>query len=321
MELIGKQLIGSTYTAAGEESFRAVDPVTGTPLEPQFHEATPGEVDEAACAAARALGDYPKASLSLRAAFLDGIGTELLALGPDLIARAHAETALPRPRLEGELARTVNQWQQFAQYVRNGAFLEVRIDRALPERKPQPRPDLRTMQIPLGPVAVFGAGNFPLAFSVAGGDTASALAAGCPVVVKGHPAHPGTSELAGLAVMRAVQKYAVPAGVFSLLQAQKNDTGAALVQHPQIKAVAFTGSLSGGRALYDLAGSRPEPIPVYAEMGSVNPVFFLPGVLGDKAESLAVALVESLTLGVGQFCTSPGLIIALNGAETDTLLA
>ncbi len=321
MPITGKQIIGSEFCSSGEQRFFAVNPATGVALEPQFCEASQDDIESAACAAVDAFDRYRKQSSEQRAVFLESIGEELMTLGPDLIARAHEETALPRSRLKGELVRTANQLHLFAQHVRQGSYLEARIDRALPERTPLPKPDIRSLQIPIGPIAVFGASNFPLAFSVAGGDTASALAAGCPVVVKGHPAHPGTSELAGLAVMRAVQNNNVPAGVFSLLQAKHIDVGAALVQHPSIKAVAFTGSLAGGRAIYNLAGLRSEPIPVYAEMGSVNPVFFLPQIIDDKGASLAAALVESLTLGVGQFCTAPGLVLVLKNSVTDAFLS
>ncbi len=320
MSLLGTQIIASEFSSVCVQSFAAVNPATGIALEPQFCEATRDDVNSAATAAAAAFDLYRKLPSLQRAAFLESIGEELMALGEDLLARAHEETALPTPRLKGELSRTVNQLQLFAQEIRQGAYLGVRIERALPERALGPKPDLRVMQIPLGPVAVFGASNFPLAFSVAGGDTASALAAGCPVVVKGHPAHPGTCELAGQAVIRAVRKNQMPPGVFSLLQAESTEVGAALVQQPEIKAVAFTGSLTGGRALFDLACSRSEPIPVYAEMGSVNPVFLLPQIIGDEGDLLAVALAESLTLSVGQFCTAPGLIVVIKGAATDAFL-
>lgn len=320
MSLKGEQIIGSEFCSMGEQTFASVNPATGIFLETQFCEATREDIDAAVDAANIAFDLYRKLPSVQRAAFLESIGDQLLVLGAELVTCAHEETALPHQRLEGELARTVNQLKLFAQQVRQGSFLEARIDRALPERLPVPKPDLRAMQIPLGPVVVFGAGNFPLAFSVAGGDTASALAAGCPVVVKGHPAHPGTSELAGQAVMQAVDKNGIPPGVFSLLQASSTDTGAALVQHLQIKAVAFTGSLKGGRALFDLACSRPEPIPVYAEMGSVNPVFCLPQLIKDNGTSLAIALAESLTLGVGQFCTAPGLVLVIKDATTHTFI-
>lgn len=320
MNISGEQIIGSELRPSGARRFGVVNPATGSAFEPQFCEATRADVDDAARSAAGAFDLYRKLPLAQRAAFLENIGEQLLLLGEALIDRAQEETALPRSRLEGELVRTVNQLQLFAAQVRQGAYLEARIDRALPERMPVAKPDIRAVLHPLGPVAVFGASNFPLAFSVAGGDTASALAAGCPVVVKGHPAHPGTSELAGQALMRAVQTSHVPPGVFSLLQAKQNDAGATLVQHPLIKAVAFTGSLAGGRALFDLACSRPEPIPVYAEMGSVNPVFFLPQIVQDQGKALASALVESITLGVGQFCTAPGLILVIKHVAMDAFV-
>ncbi len=320
MKIRGEQVIGSEFRPSKEKSFNAVNPAVSAVLAPPFHEATRDEVDSAAAAAASAFEIYRKVPLLQRADFVELIGETLTANGSDLVARAHEETALPLPRLEGELSRTVGQLKLFAQQIRQGAFLGVRIDRAMPERTPVPRPDLRTMQVPLGPVAVFGASNFPLAFSTAGGDTASALASGCSVVVKGHPSHPGASELAGQAVISAVQKSGVPPGVFSLLQSNGTDVGMALVQHPLIKAVAFTGSLAGGRTLFDLACARPEPIPVYAEMGSVNPVFMLPQIIADQGEHLAVSLAESLTLGVGQFCTSPGLVFAVDDRSTGLFL-
>jgi len=320
MHLRGEQIIGSSFCRSSGPRFSAVDPITGGVLPPQFCESTYNDVNAAAYVAAEAFEPYRKVTLKQRALFLEEVGAQLTALGADLVARAQDETALPQPRLEGELSRTVNQWRLFAQEVRQGSHLQVRIDRALPDRTPMAKPDLRAMQVPLGLVAIFGASNFPLAFSVAGGDTASALAAGCPVVVKAHPAHPGTSELAGQAVISAVQKCGMPAGIFSLLQAKQADVGVTLVKHPLIKAVAFTGSLAVGRLLFDLACTRSEPIPVFAEMGSVNPVFLLPQSVADKGDSLATALADSVTLGVGQFCTSPGLILMVASTATDTFL-
>ncbi len=320
MGLKGMQIIASEFRASDDRGFAAVNPATGALLEPRFREATADDINRAASAAADSFDQYRTLPIEQRAAFLEEIGKQLSACAPELIARAHAETALPAARLEGELARTVNQLNLFARLVLQGSFVAARIDSAAPERAPVAKPDIRTMLVPLGPVAVFGASNFPLAFSVAGGDTASALAAGCPVVVKGHPAHPGTCELAGQAIVNAIRKNRVPPGVFSMLHAQGSDAGAAIVAHPMIRAVAFTGSLSGGRALFDLGCSRPEPIPVFAEMGSINPVFVLPGVLADRGMSLAESLVESMTLGVGQFCTSPGLIVAIRSAALDRFL-
>ena len=314
------QIIASEFRASGERGFAAVNPATGALLEQRFKEACSDDIDRAAKAAADSFDQYRMLPMEQRAAFLEDIGSELSACAPELVTRAHAETALPGVRLEGELARTVNQLKLFARMVKQGSFVAARIDRAAPDRLPAPKPDIRTMLVPLGPVAVFGAGNFPLAFSVAGGDTVSALAAGCPVVVKGHPAHPGTCELAGQAIVNAIRKNQVPSGIFSLLHAEGRDAGAALVTHPEIRAVAFTGSLSGGRALFDLGCSRSEPIPVFAEMGSVNPVFVLPKILADRGPLLAEGLVESMTLGVGQFCTSPGLIVAIRSAALDQFL-
>ena len=313
MCLTGKQLIGSSYAFTGEQTFQAVNPETGAALEPLFYEGTSQDVDRAVALAEKAFDAYRATGNIKRGEFLETIATELLTLEGVLVDRAMQETGLPEARLVGELGRTVNQLKLFARLIKEGSYVEARIDRALPDRLPVPKPDLRQSLIALGPIAVFGASNFPLAFSVAGGDTASALAAGCPVVVKGHPAHPGTSELAGQAITKAVEKCDLPEGVFSLVQGSGFEVGASLVEHPRIKAVAFTGSLAGGRALFDLASSRPEPIPVYAEMGSVNPIFLLPQALQEHGDSLAKDFVESVTLGVGQFCTAPGLVFAIKG--------
>lgn len=317
---VGDQIIASVFSSGGEGSFSAVNPVEEALLEPEFSEASLENVARAVKEAEECFDSYRSLPLNQRASFLDCIADELMTLESELITRAHQETALPQLRLEGELARTVNQLKLISQHVRIGAFVRPRIDRAEPDRVPLAKPDVRTMNIPLGPVAVFGASNFPLAFSVAGGDTASALAAGCPVVVKGHPAHPGTSELAGRAIMSAVEKMGIPSGVFSLLQAADYTIGHALVQHPSIKAVAFTGSLGGGRTLFDLACARSEPIPVFAEMGSVNPVFVFPSAVRSSAEPLAEGLASSLTMGVGQFCTAPGLIFLIKDEASEKFL-
>jgi NADP-dependent aldehyde dehydrogenase len=279
-------------------------------VQTEVEEASAAHVDAALEAAERAAHEYRRTSPAQRAAFLDRIAEEIERVG-DLLDVAHAETALPPARLAGERARTTGQLRLFADLVREGSWVEARIDRALPDRTPLPKPDVRRMLIPIGPVAVFGASNFPLAFSVAGGDTASALAAGCPVVVKAHPAHPATSELAGRAVTRAAAAAGMPPGVFSLIQSSRNDVALALVRHRHTAAVGFTGSLRAGRALFDAAAQRPDPIPVYAEMGSVNPVFLLPGALAERAEAIAEGLAISVTLGVGQFCTNPGVVVGV----------
>lgn len=317
MQLTGMQLLGAEQSAMGATSFRAFDPVKGSFLAPEFHEATEQEVAQAIDLAETAFDAFRGTALDVRGRFLERIAVQLEEVATPLVERAHQETGLPSARLDGELARTTGQLRMFAELVRQGAWQDMRRDAALPERAPQPRPELRAMRIPLGPVAVFGASNFPLAFSVAGGDTASALAAGCPVVAKGHPAHPGTSEIAGRTILAAAEACGLPEGVFSLVQGQSVAVGSALVQHPLVKAVAFTGSLAGGRALFDLAAARPEPIPVFAEMGSINPVFLMPGILELAAEELAEGYVNSLLLGTGQFCTNPGVVVAVKGGALD----
>ncbi|MDH3999080.1 MAG: aldehyde dehydrogenase family protein, partial [Desulfuromonadales bacterium] len=300
LTLSGRQLIGGELCAEGNVVFRAIDPQSGEHLAPPFHQASNAEVAQAAELAEAAFDPFRNISIDQRADFLDAIGEELTAIGPQLIARAGEETALPEMRLQGELVRTVNQLKLFARVLRDGSYQDARIDCAQPQRQPLPKADVRSMLIPLGPVAIFGASNFPLAFSVAGGDTAAALAAGCPVVFKGHPLHPGTCELAAQSISSAAVRNGLPPGVFALLQSDSNHTGAALVQQPQIKALAFTGSLAGGRALFDLACARSEPIPVFAEMGSINPLVCLPQAVAERTESLAQGLADSITLGVGQ---------------------
>ncbi len=318
--LTGANFIGARESREGEVTFRAQDPRTGTALDPEFAEATPTEIGAAAGAADEASETCAAVPAARRAAFLRAVADQLEALGDALLERAEAETALPRPRLTGERARTANQARLFADLVEDGSWVDARIDRALPDRQPLPRPDLRRMLVPLGPVAVFGASNFPLAFSVAGGDTVSALAAGCPVVVKAHPAHPGTSELAARAVLAAAAKTGMPDGVFSLLQGPSPAVGQALVTRGPIQAVGFTGSLGGGKALFDAAARRLQPIPVFAEMGSANPVFVLPDALATRGEDIAKALAASVTLGCGQFCTSPGLTFVLGSAESEAFV-
>lgn len=319
-DLTGAALLGSR-DLTGAATFRAVDPATGASLEPAFTEAGPAEVAQAAALAASAFPLYRATTPEARAAFLDAIAANIEALGDGLITRAAEETGLPTARLTGERARTMGQLRLFASWVRAGGADEPRLDSALPARTPLPRADLRLRHIGVGPVAVFGASNFPLAFSVAGGDTASALAAGCPVIVKGHPAHPGTSELVGRAIRAAVAEAGLPEGVFSLLTGTSHELGSALVADPRVKAVGFTGSRAGGLALCRIAASRPEPIPVFAEMSSINPVFLLPAALEARAEALATGFVGSLTMGAGQFCTNPGLVIALSGPALDRFIA
>ena len=296
--------------------FQAVDPSTGARRPQPFSEAGWADVADACALAEAAFPAFSALPPDDRAAFLDAVAERIGAIGDELIATAMAETGLPRARLEGERGRTMNQLRLFATVVRQGDWLDAAIDPGLPERAP-PRADLRRMNLALGPVAVFGASNFPLAFSVAGGDTASAFAAGCPVVVKGHPAHPGTGELVARAVRAAAEACGLPAGVFSYLPGTTNALGAALVADPRVKAVGFTGSRAGGLALMRIAEQRAEPIPVYAEMSSINPVVLLPAALAVRAEALAQAYVQSLTLGAGQFCTNPGLVIGIAGPDLD----
>lgn len=320
MQLLGTSLIPDPASDEGTATFRAVDPATGEPLEPEFHEASAASIERAMLSAQEAFRTLRAQPPEARAAFLRAIAEEVVELGDILISRANHETGLPEGRLTGERGRTVGQLRMFADLVEEGSWVDARIDTAIPDRVPLPRPDLRRMLVPLGPVAVFGASNFPLAFSVAGGDTASALAAGCPVVFKAHPAHPGTSELTARAVIRAASKTRMPAGVFTLLQGQSHEVGLALARHPLIRAIGFTGSLRGGRALFDEAAARPEPIPVYAEMGSINPVFVLPSALQEREVEIADGLATSITMGVGQFCTNPGVVVATRGPGLDRLV-
>ena len=317
MNLHGKSLIAGRLSAGTGATTRAVSPLDGTPLEPPVCLAGPADADAALEQAEAAFAAYRAVTGAGRAAFLEKIADEVLALGDELIARAYRETGLPEARLTGERARTTGQLRMFAGVAREGSWVDARIDTALPDRQPAPRPDLRRMLLPVGPVVVFGSSNFPLAFSVAGGDTASALATGNPVVVKAHSGHPGTSELVATAVRRAVVTGGLPDGVFSLLQGSGKVLGPALARHPFTRAIGFTGSRAAGRALFDLAAARPDPIPVFAEMSSLNPVFLLPGALRERAAAIAEGLRASVTLGVGQFCTKPGLVFGVRGPEFD----
>ena len=313
-QITGSILIGQDE-ARGSSSFAAISAATGEALGPPFQDADATHVAQACALAAQAWGEFSERSPAVRAQFLERIGAEIVALGEPLIARAMAETGLPRARLEGERARTVGQLEFFAALLREGSWMDATLDQALPQRTPQPRPDLRRRHVAIGPVAVFGASNFPLAFSVAGGDTAAALAAGCPVVVKGHPAHPGTGELVARAVRAAVVHSGLPAGTFSYLPGATAALGAALVADPRIRAVGFTGSRAGGLALARIASERPEPIAVFAEMSSINPVILLPAAARARGAALGRAYVASLTLGAGQFCTNPGVVLLLDGTD------
>ncbi len=312
--LTGKHLISGDWVAGGR-TFES-SPVVGDPK--TFSEGSPDQVDLAAQAAEAAFASYGYSSRTDRAVFLDRIADELDGLADQLTEIGSAETGLPAARLVGERGRTTSQLRMFARHIESGEHLDRRHDTALPDREPAPRSDLRLIQRPVGPVAVFGASNFPLAFSVAGGDTASALAAGCPVVVKGHPAHPGTGELAAQAIDQAREACGLHPGVFSFVQGGSHEAGAALVQHPTIRAVGFTGSLGAGRALFDLCAARAEPIPFFGELGSINPVFVLADALHLRGGAIAQGWADSLALGVGQFCTNPGVLVLLKGeAATD----
>lgn len=315
-ELSGRSLIGFREGSGAGDTFYAVDPANGEKLQPGFTPATAEEVDAAVRMAANAFEHYRQISGRERGALLRKIAANIEAVAPEAIDRAHRETALPLPRLQSEAARTCGQIRMFADVVEEGSWVQARVDRPIPDRKPIPKPDVRSMLRPLGPVAIFGASNFPLAFSVGGGDTASALAAGNPVVVKAHPAHPGTSELVGRAIQQTVREAGLPEGIFSLLFDAGTKVGIELVKHPLTKAVSFTGSRAGGRALMDLAAARPEPIPCFAEMGSTNPLFILPGALRERGEAIAAGLHTSFTLGAGQFCTKPGMVFLPESAES-----
>ncbi|TPG42519.1 aldehyde dehydrogenase (NADP(+)) [Sphingomonas koreensis] len=312
--LIGSQAITSSDT------FRAIDPATDAALDTDFSVSSATHVEQACELATAAFDVFRETDPEQRATFLETIADEIEGI-EGLVARAVLESGLPEARLNGERSRTTGQLRLFARTLRQGRSASVVIDHALPDRQPVPRADLRQRRIAVGPVAVFGASNFPLAFSVAGGDTAAALAAGCPVVCKGHPAHPGTSEMVARAIQRAIATCGLPEGVFSLLQGPDNALGAALVRDPRIKAVGFTGSRAGGLALVALAQQRPEPIPVYAEMSSVNPVILFRHALAARGEALGKAYVGSLTLGAGQFCTNPGVVIGLDGPDLDVFAA
>lgn len=320
MPVITKNIIGFQQSHQGKDTIQATNPRTLQTLEEGFYVAGAQEIELAMQKAAQAFQQYKITDGRQRAAFLEAIAGEIEALGQELVDRAVAETGLPEGRIAGERGRTCGQLRLFANIAREGSWVEAVIDTALPDRKPLPRPDIRKMLRPLGPVVVFSASNFPLAFSTAGGDTASALAAGCPVIVKAHESHLGTNSMVAGAISEAARKTGMPDGVFSSLNGIGFTLGQTLVKHPLAKAVAFTGSHRGGKALYDLATQRPEPIPVFAEMGSVNPVILLEKALAGQAASLATQLAGSVTLGAGQFCTNPGLIFAPMGVHLDEFM-
>ncbi|MEK0448531.1 MAG: hypothetical protein RL088_799 [Verrucomicrobiota bacterium] len=315
--LHGHSFIAGKQAADSARTFLAKSPLDGSELAPAFHEATATEVDAAVCAAEDAFEIYRRVDALARADFLDVIANEIVALGDTLIQRAHLESGLPVDRLTGERTRTCSQLKAFGALVREGSWVDARIDHANPDRTPVPKPDMRRMLVPLGPIVVMGASNFPLAFSTAGGDTASALAAGCTVVMKAHGSHPGTAELVATAIYRAIEKCGLPAGVFSMLHGAGSVVAQALVKHPLVRGLGFTGSERAGRALFDAAAARPEPIPVFAEMGSLNPVVILPNALKERGAAIAAGLKNSFTMGVGQFCTKPGLVLALGGPDFD----
>lgn len=317
MNLTGKNFIGNRQSGEGGETFNAVNPANNETLETDFHEATVDEIEAAVVKAEEAFVKYGRTKGRERAAFLEAIADEFTALGDALVQRCSLETGLPEARLVGERGRTTGQLKLFSELLKEGSWVDARIDTGDPRRKPAPKPDIRSMLRPLGPVGIFGASNFPLAFSVAGGDSASALAAGCPVVFKAHPAHPGTCELVAGAIETAARETGMPDGTFSMLYGRSTRVGMAIVQHRLIKAIGFTGSFRGGKAIYDAAVRRTEPIPVYAEMGSSNPVFVLPGALRERKEEIAKGLAASVTLGVGQFCTNPGLVFYERSAESE----
>jgi NADP-dependent aldehyde dehydrogenase len=313
-------LIGFGRCETGGRSFRGVAAATAELREPDFISATPADVDRAAKLAADAHRTYGWTTGADRARLLRAIAEGVNKAADAITERAVLETALPEARIRSEIGRTTSQLEMFARLVEEGSWVEARIDHGAPDRKPLPKPDVRSMLRPIGPVAVFGASNFPIAFSVAGGDTASALAAGNPVIVKAHPAHPGTSELVGLAVQAAVRACGLAEGVFSLLFDSGYEVGQQLVQHPAVRAAGFTGSRTGGQALCRLAAQRPDPIPVFAEMGSINPVFILSGAARDRGAEIATGLHASFTLGVGQFCTNPGLVVLGAGDAYEPLV-
>ena len=318
--ITGTNFIGNKSSAAGTKTFKTFNPQLNIENQNIFTEATSEEIDQAVTLAGEAFKKFSKISREKKALFLNTIADEILALGDELIEIYCLESGLPEGRAKGERGRTIGQLRSFAELVADGSWVEATIDTAIPDRVPIPKPDIRKMLVPIGPIVVFGASNFPLAYSTAGGDTASAFAAGCPVLVKSHPMHAGTGELVASAIIRAVEKTGMPNGTFSNLNSSGIEVGQKLVNHPGVKAVGFTGSIRGGRALYDLASQREEPIPVFAEMGSINPVVILPKALETRGVDLAKTYAKSITLGTGQFCTNPGLLLGIKGASLDRFI-
>ncbi len=319
--ITGKNYIGNSWSNRGTKTYKTFNPLLNIENEPIFYEATQQEIDEAVSLATDAFKIFKKTSGEQRAKFLNQIADEILALDDQLIQTYCSETGLPEGRAKGERGRTIGQLRSFAELVKEGSWVEASIDTALPDRKPIPKPDIRKMLVPLGPIVVFGASNFPLAYSTAGGDTAAAFAAGCPVIVKSHPMHAGTGELVSSAIVKAAEATGMPNGVFSNLNSSGIEVGKQLVEHPRVKGVGFTGSIRGGRALYDMAAKRNEPIPVFAEMGSINPVVIFPKALENRGDELAKTYAGSITLGSGQFCTNPGLLLGFKGGRLNTFIS
>lgn len=319
MKLTGNLLIGAHDVPATEGTMKALNPATNTLIEPDFALGGVAQVHRAATLADEAFDSYSHTSLAARAAFLESIADNLEAVRAELAARAALETGLPQAQLEGEATRAATQFRQFAEVVRKGRFLQLAIDPAQPDRQPRPRMDHRLQKIAIGPVAIFGASNFPIAYSVAGGDTASALAAGATVILKAHNAHPGASEIQARAIQKAVQDHGLHEGVFSMVRGVGNTIGEALVDHPLVKAVTFTGSEQGGMALYRRAQLRPDPIPVFTEMTSINPTFILPAALAERGAQIGDGFIERMLVNVGQACLRPALLIAIKGAGLEAL--
>ncbi len=318
--ITGKNYIGNQTSGKGTKTYKTFNPQLNIENSNVFFEATADEINEAVALATKAFKTFRTISGVQKAKFLNAIADEILALDDELIQTYCSESGLPEGRAKGERGRTIFQLRSFAELVQEGSWVEASIDTAQPDRTPIPKPDVRKMMVPLGTVAVFGASNFPLAYSTAGGDTAAALAAGCPVIVKSHPMHAGTGELVASAIIKAATKTGMPNGVFSNLNSSGIEVGIQLVQHPDVKAVGFTGSIRGGRALYDIAAQREEPIPVFAEMGSINPVIMLPEALHKRGESLARTYASSITVGSGQFCTNPGLLLGIKGESLSNFI-